>query len=292
MKIILFLFTLSVNLLYTFQISPKSILGDIIKSKFERNPKDLNLRQWLNKLVIDLPNDLIKNKTNGYIEDLTLYNISLESLITSHRTVRNNNSGVIIRVKNAGANIKGKYTFLSSEPKDFMAKIYELNVELPFFLVKNESGLVTDVDTSGFTIDIDNAKIELDIDMAEFFRNLLVEALKLVLKFIKEDMIEAKLVEVMNTKLADAFQFVNNIILYGVDPEELHITIDKKDIADVRKSSILGSVAYLLSNLTGANGPLSLNNIVNIFTFDTGIFHLKDIYDKEIHFEFNLTDGK
>ena len=291
MKIILFLFTLSVNFLYTLQISPKSILGDILKSKFERNPKDLNLRQWLNKLVIDLPNDLIKNKTNGYIEDLTLYNISLESLITSHRTVRNNNSGVIIRVKNAGANIKGKYTFLSSEPKDFMAKIYELNVELPFFLVKNESGLVTDVDTSGFTIDIDNAKIELDIDMAEFFRNLLVEALKLVLKFIKEDMIEAKLVEVMNTKLADAFQFVNNIILYGVDPEELHITIDKKDIADVRNSSILGSVAYLLSNLTGANGPLSLNNIVNIFTFDTGIFHLKDIYDKEIHFEFNLTDG-
>jgi len=30
--------------------------------------------------------------------------------------------------------------------------------------------------------------------------------------------------------------------------------------------------------------------LVNLFTKDTGIVHLKSIYDKEIKFDFNLTD--
>ena len=36
-----------------------------------RNHDDLNLQQWLNELIIDLPNDLIINETKGIIQDLT-----------------------------------------------------------------------------------------------------------------------------------------------------------------------------------------------------------------------------
>ena len=85
------------------------------------------------------------------------------------------------------------------------------------------------------------------------------------------------------------FQFVNNIILNGVDPEKLTILIEESELSNIKKSPILGSLAYLLSNLTGINGPLSLNNIVNIFTYDTGFIRLKNLYDKEIYFELNLT---
>ena len=110
------------------------------------------------------------------------------------------------------------------------------------------------------------------------------------MKFIKTNIIEKNLIALMNKKLEGAFEFVNEIILNGVQPDKLNITISKTDIADVRNSSFIGSIAYLLSNLTGANGPLSLNDIVNIFTNDTGIIHLKKIYDKEIQFDFNITD--
>ena len=286
MNIIFFLIFLNLNIsIYTLSFQD-FIFNNIFPSK--RNPDDLNLREWLNKLVIDLPNDLIKNETKGYIENLTIYNISLESMYAERGKPRDNKTGVNITFRNAGLNIKGKY--ILTEPKDFLAKVASVSILLPFYVGKNESGLITEVDTSGFNIDLDHVQIELDLDMSDVIRNIIIGILKIVLKLIKTNVIEKNLIKTMNEKLEEAFEIVNHIILNGVQPDKLNITINKTDIADIRKSSIIGSVAYLLSNLTGADGPLSLNNIINIFTNDTGIIHLKKIYDKEIMFDFNITD--
>ena len=286
MNIIFFLIFINLNIsIYTLSFQD-FIFNNIFPSK--RNPDDLNLREWLNKLVIDLPNDLIKNETKGYIENLTIYNISLESMYAERGKPRDNKTGVNITFRNAGLNIKGKY--ILTEPKDFLAKVASVSILLPFYVGKNESGLITEVDTSGFNIDLDHVQIELDLDMSDVIRNIIIGILKIVLKLIKTNVIEKNLIKTMNEKLEEAFEIVNHIILNGVQPDKLNITINKTDIADIRKSSIIGSVAYLLSNLTGADGPLSLNNIINIFTNDTGIIHLKKIYDKEIMFDFNITD--
>ena len=286
MNIIFFLIFLNLNIsIYTLSFQD-FIFNNIFPSK--RNPDDLNLREWLNKLVIDLPNDLIKNETKGYIENLTIYNISLESMYAERGKPRDNKTGVNITFRNAGLNIKGKY--ILTEPKDFLAKVASVSILLPFYVGKNESGLITEVDTSGFNIDLDHVQIELDLDMSDVIRNIIIGILKIVLKLIKTNVIEKNLIKTMNEKLEEAFEIVNHIILNDVQPDKLNITINKTDIADIRKSSIIGSVAYLLSNLTGADGPLSLNNIINIFTNDTGIIHLKKIYDKEIMFDFNITD--
>ena len=255
-----------------------------------RNSEDLNLRDWLNKLTIDLPNDFIKNETNGYIEDLTIYNISLESLITTRKKIIDNKIGVEITLRNVGLNIKGKYIFLSINPKNFLAKVSSLSLKLPFFLVKNESGLITEVDTTGFTIDLDNALIELDLDTSDIIRNIVLGILKGVLKLIKSNILEKNIIKTMNEKLKDMFEIINNIIINRIEPNKLIILMNETELADVRNSSILGSLAYLLSNITGANGPLSLNELVNIFTNNTGIINLKNIYKKEIHFDFNITD--
>ena len=286
MNIIFFLIFLNLNILIYALSFQDFIFDNIFLSK--RNPDDLNLREWLNKLVIDLPNDLIKNETKGAIENLTIYNISLESMYAERGKPRDNKTGVNITFRNAGLNIKGKYILLIT--KDFLAKISSVSIKLPFYVGKNESGLITDVDTSGFNIDLDHIQIDLELDMSDFIRNFIEEVLKAILKLIKTSIIEKNLIKIMNEKLEQAFEVVNHIILNGVQPDKLNITINETDLADVRNSSIIGSVAYLLSNLTGADGPLSLNNIINIFTNDTGIIHLKKIYDKEIHFEFNITD--
>ena len=286
MNIIFFLIFINLNILI-YSLSFQDFIFDNIFAS-NRNPDDLNLREWLNKLVIDLPNDLIKNETKGYIENLTIYNISLESMYAERGKPRDNKTGVNITFRNAGLNIKGKY--ILTEPKDFLAKVASVSILLPFYVGKNESGLITEVDTSGFNIDLDHVQIELDLDMSDVIRNIIIGILKIVLKLIKTNVIEKNLIKTMNEKLEEAFEIVNHIILNGVQPDKLNITINKTDIADIRKSSIIGSVAYLLSNLTGADGPLSLNNIINIFTNDTGIIHLKKIYDKEIMFDFNITD--
>jgi hypothetical protein len=83
-RILLFLI-LIVNMVYSSQNLPYSILKSLIQYKSSQNSKDLYLREWLNKLTIDLPNELIKNETSGYIENLTIYNISLENLITTRK---------------------------------------------------------------------------------------------------------------------------------------------------------------------------------------------------------------
>jgi len=288
-RILLFLI-LIVDMVYSSQNLPYSILKSLIQYKSSQNSKDLYLREWLNKLTIDLPNELIKNETSGYIENLTIYNISLENLITTRKKYIENKVGVELTLYKSALNIKGKYILREDNPKDFLAKISSLTVKLPFYLVKNESGLVTEVDTSGFTIDIENAHIELELDTSEMMRNLVVGILKAVLELIKTNVIEKNIIQTLNTKLSEMFQNVNDIILNGVYPEELNITMEESERADLRYSPIMGSIAYLLTNLTGINGKLSLNNLVNIFTYDTGIVRLKDLYEKEIHFEFNLTD--
>ena len=289
MKIIFFLIFITLTISSNSQNFTDFILKNFL-FRYERNPEDLNLRDWLNKLVIDLPNDLIKNETKGYIENLTIYNISLESLITTRKKIIDNKIGVEITLRNAGINIKGKYIFLSPEVKNFLAEISSLTVKLPFYLVKNESGLITEVDTTGFTIDLDKAEIYLDLETSDVIRNIVVGILKGVLALIKTNVIEKNLIKTMNEKLGEVFQKINELITSKIEPDKLNILIDKSDLADVRKSPILGSAAYLLTNLTGAHGPLNLNLLVDLFTNDTGLIQLKKFYNKDIHFEFNLTD--
>ena len=238
MKPIFLLIFLSLNILpYTLAFQDFIFKNILFQPK--RNPDDLNLREWLNKLIIDLPNDLIKNEAKGYIENLTIYNITLEALYTERRDPIDNKIGVEITFRNVGLNIKGKYIFLSSEPKNFLAKISTLTVKLPFFLVKNESGLLTHVDTTGFNINLDNAKIELDLDTSDVIRNIIVGILKLVLKLIKTNMIEKKLIKTINEKLEKIFDIVNHIILKGSQPDKLNITIKETELADIRNSPMV-----------------------------------------------------
>ena len=265
-----------------------SILTDILRKLNYKEPEYCKLREWLEKLVIDLPNDIIVEETQGYLQDLTLYKMSIERLITTEPTIIDGKTGVTISIERAAINMNGVFNSFITGSKVFDAHISNLNVQLPFFLVRDpDTGLVSEVDTSGFNIDLDSAKIDVEIDLA--LKDLLIGVLKLVLKVIKTNVIEKKLIETMNEKLGELFQKVNNIILNGVEPKELYIIIKESDLADLRVSPIISAVGYLLNNLTGADGPLSLNNIANILTYNTGKLSLHEFYNKSIHFNFNIT---
>ena len=260
-----------------------------IPSMNDQKTNSSTLREWLYQLVIDLPNDLIKEKTDGHLENLTIYEISLDKLITTNPQVIDQKIGVKISLKNAALNLKGIYSIISDQ-KNFIAHISKLNVDLPFYLVRDEeNGLVSKVDTSGFYIDLDNAVIDLELDMIDFFKDIVVGLLKTVLKIIKTSLIEQKLIDTMNTEFGELFKKANNIILNGIEPQQLNIAIKEQDRSNLKKSPLINAVGYLLNNLTGADGPLSLNHIVNLITENSGIVRLHEFYNKSIHFEFNLT---
>ena len=63
MKLIIFFFTVSLNVICSFRNFPNTILENLFHHRSSPNPTDLYLREWINKLTIDLPNDLIKNET-------------------------------------------------------------------------------------------------------------------------------------------------------------------------------------------------------------------------------------
>ena len=273
---------------FTKQIEVDYDLLNALKMIMAKETEYSNLREWLKKLIIELPNDMIKNETGGILENLTLYEMSIDRIITTKPTIKDDEMGVNISIYGAAINISGVVNppFISS--KFFVANVSNLNIKLPFFLKRDpDTGLVVSVNTSGFNIDLDSVNIAVDIDI--FLKDLLIDFLKAVLELIKTSIIEKKLIETMNKEFGELFQKINDIILNGVVPKALNITIKEPDRADLKKSPIISAVGYLLSNLTGANGPLSLNNIANIITGDTGILKLHEFYNKSIHFNFNIT---
>ena len=258
-------------------------------SKNEDGPKYLKLREWLNQLSIDIPNELVEEKTSGIIKDLTFHKIDLDRIITTNPEKKGNRTGLNITLKGIEVHVKGEYTLIKE--KHFTAYISRLNLTLPFYLIQNpENGLVTEVDTSGLDMDLQNAEIELDLEIGDLMRNLIMAILREILVLIKEETIENKLAGFLNDKLGELFQKLNHIIENGAEPKPLNISMNEEEINDLKKSPLISAISYLLNNLIGVNGPADINTIINILTENTGNFRLHEFYNKEINFDFNLTN--
>ena len=273
---------------FSFQKSPES--NQFLNEFQEKNEDYPNLREWLNQLVIELPNALIENVTQGLVEDLTIYGITLDKIVTTNPEKLDNRIGINISIANAGININGLFTLFSMN-KPFTAQISKLNALLPFYLIRDvETGLISEIDTNGLDLDFQHMEIELDLEIGDLLRNIIMAVLREVLLALKPEIIEPILIDLINTKIGGLFQQVNDIIINGAEPKKLNITINEANISDLRTSSLMSAVSYLLNNLIGIDGPLNINSLINIITYDTGIIHLHDFYNKSINFEINLND--
>ena len=288
----------SINIIITIisfyisiQTNPESAPTTKIFSEFQEKSENFpNLREWLNQLVIELPNTLLANITQGLIEDLTIYGITLDKIETTNPEKIDNKIGLNISIANAGININGLFTLFSLD-KFFSAHISKLNALLPFYLIKDpETGLITEVDANGLNLDFENMEIELDLEIGDLLKDILMAVLREVLLALKPEIIEPTLIDLINIQFGRLFQNVNDIIINGIEPQKINITINEKDISDLRTSSLMSAVSYFLNNLIGINGPLDINSLMNIITYDTGIIHLHEFYNKTINFEFNLND--
>ena len=271
----------------------KSIESDILflsSQLGDKNPNYGNLKEWLNHLVIEIPNELLDNTTHGILDNITLYDINLDNINTSSHEVLDNKIRFNISITNIETSVKGILTLFALD-KTLSAHISRIGIFLPINLtVDNETGLISEIDTNGLNIDLDSLEIEINLKISDLMKDIIISVLKEVLLTIKENILEDTLKELMNLKIGELFQKANDFILNGVEPKQLNITLKEEDIADIRKSSLISAVGYFFNKLIGADGPLDINSLVNIITRDTGIIQLHEFYNKSIHFELNITD--
>ena len=284
------IFLLTIISSYYILSKQSADIPNIIMENNVKSPKYTNLREWLSQLVINIPNDLVQDMAQGLVEDLTIYGIGLDNIITTNPEILENTVGLNISMANACINIRGLFALFSLD-KTFSAHISNLNIQLPLYLIRDPVyGLVTEVDTNGLNIDFNNLVIEIELNIPDILRDILMAILREVLLSLKSNVIEPSLASFLNKEIGGLFQKVNDIIQNGVEPKPLNITIKEEDISDLKKSSLISAVGYLLNHLTGADGPLSLNNLVDIITYDTGVLRLHEFYNKSINIEFDLID--
>ena len=247
--------------------------------------EDKTLRNWLKKLVINIP-----EKEESKIK---LQNIIIDNILLGGIKSEKENDGINLSINDIGIHMNG--TISSSLIKGLLVEINAgtVNGKIPFKLIKNsKNGLVESVTTKDLKLEIKN-KDNINIS---FPKNKTLDSfLKAIVVILKNtmfdsilDMVSNMVSELIDNKLTELFHKANDLILNGSQPIPLNVSIDKP--VDLRKSSVIDVIGFLLRNFTGANGPLSFNHLFSIISNGTGEFYLHDFYNQSILFNFNISD--
>ena len=287
MKKLTLLFLLFISI---FPISSNPFQFDFKKKLNE----DVGLSDWLKNLIIQL-NDIeiadIPFVGKLILKNLTIERILLSGIKTKPIIEKNQKTGLNITIDGIGIKLFGNLKIKDSEGT-VEANTTGLNILLPFKLIKNESsGLISNVTTKGLEIIIDKKQTNVHIDgdgaipkIADFLMNYFKDYIfDIIMNQVKDPF--SNLIDSQFDKL---FAMANNLILNGSKPIPL-ISATKKPV-DLRKSSIIDSVRFLLDHFTGVDGPLSFNHLFSIISNGTGEIHLHEYYDKKIKFNFNVSD--
>ena len=262
-------------------------------SKYFKNKNDSGLREWLKKLKISLPDFEIVflDYFNISISNFKLDSITLDLMNSKYIYALNKLVGLKLELNNIGLHLNSSL-FINNNSGILDLMISNLNITLPFQLIKNEStGLVCNVTTDGLIIKIDEKNVDVEVqgNSTEFdiLNNLLNLFKTLLLNKLVTDS-NYLISNIISTEFTALFDYANSLILNGSDPMPLNITIE--NVGDIKESNLIDTVNFLLNNFTGADGPLNFNSLINIISNDTGEIHLHDYYNETISFSFNVSD--
>ena len=250
--------------------------------------EDVGLRNWLKKLLISVPDAETQILSfNVTLKNLIINSITLDQINSTEITDGDTLIGVQLILTNAGLHCNGdiKLKGLISEGEGNIDIIVSnLYVEFPFKLIKNETtGLVSSVDTTGlkFVLDQKDLTIKLTGGVISIIGQTFINALK---RFFLNDIIKIAtnfISDIISKKLTELFAKANNLILNGSMPIPLNVSIH--NISDLRKSSLIDTVSFIINDFTGVEGPLNFNKVINIITNNTGIIYLHDFYNEQFH---------
>ena len=258
----------------------------LTRNQLNEDEKDKGLRNWLNKLVINIPDKEIAN--------ITFKNMVVDNILLGGIETVKGNDGINLTINDIGIHMNGT---ISSSIFQITTKIdiigETIKSSIPFKLNKNsKNGLVESVSTNGLNLRVMNkAKISISFPQG----SILDWIIEIIITIIKEtafdrilDIVSKMLSELIDNKLTELFHKANDLILNGSEPIPLNVSIEKP--VDLRNSSVIDVIGFLLSKFTGANGPLSFNHLFSIISNGTGEIHLHDFYNQSILFNFNISD--
>ena len=260
-------------------------------SKIFKNKNDAGLREWLKKLIISLPDFEIDFIYNISVKNFKLDSLALDLINSKYIYSQNKTVGLKIELNNIGLHLNSSL-FINNNTGILDLLISKLNFTLPFKLIKNQTtGLVCNVSTDGLILELDEKEVEIKVEGNSTEYQIINNLLEMFKTFLLSKLVDDSnylISKIISTEFTNLFNMANNLILNGTQPIPLNITIDK--FSDLRKSSLIDTARFLLSNFTGADGPLNFNNIINNITNNTGEIHLHDFYNETISFSFNVSD--
>ena len=143
--------------------------------------------------------------------------------------------------------------------------------------------MTVNIEKEDLTINIKGSGISGIMSLfQDFIKNILIKYLMGYIQNAISDLIDPKFTEL--------FGKANDLILNGAHPIPLNVTIESP--VDLRKSSVIDAIRFILDHFTGADGPLSFNHLFSIISNDTGILYLHEFYNESILFDFNVSDSK
>lgn len=243
---------------------------------------------WVKSLAIHIPpisykvpvtNDKI-NMTN-----MILQNITIATLYTSfYPDATQINDGLLINVTlSAYLRSDLDYEGFIKTNGNISATITQINIQLPMKFIKDDDGLITDIDIydqKKCKVTIDNIHVDMYFDNT-FLDRLIKILIGPVVDIIKSNAqkIVCQTIQPTIKKYGSEFftKIANYIRPYIDGPSSIEIPINSAKMTDLRGSQVIDLINFLLTNLTTGTTPLNLNSLVNRFSKETGIFDYQDM---------------
>jgi len=296
-------------------------------AEFEKKENDCDFACWVKALEITIDKEisfnekfkiiLIEHRIAGTISSLTVNNLELGEIVSKYpapNTGKNNSFYLEVNIKTAHAH--GSWTGDSDLGSCYGTAYIDLeNIVLGMTMIfnKNETEgpiegvyLIDNVDAKDckFKMDIKDLRIEFEKTSGfigaisklfggnEAFSNLvqsIVKSLKGTINDVIPGFICPLLEGMIEENVTDLFHQANNMIYeFWAENKPLDIPVIEEEMVDLHISPIIDTARFLFEKFIGVNGPFNLSYIVDIFSKNTGILRLSELYPEALEFSFYI----
>jgi len=302
----------------------------VVSTQAKLRPKDdsekCDLNCWIKNLEININEEisfdekvslgLASFSLKGTIKNLTLNNLELGEIISSYPSpTAKDKISFFLKVTILSAHADGLWSGDSSLGAcEGSAYIDLKNVVLGLTMIFNKNytdGLITDVvakdcdknfamtikdmditfsDTNGFLGALDGFLKIWGSSLTKLVKSL-ASSLSATISDKIPGMICPMLEDMISDNLTSLFHQANDMIheFWEEGDKELDIPV-VEEMVDLHISPIIDTARFLFEKFIGVSGPFNLSYIVDIFSKDTGILRLKDLYEEALEFSFDIPD--
>ncbi|KAK8895817.1 hypothetical protein M9Y10_013702 [Tritrichomonas musculus] len=256
----------------------------------KKNDATCDFDCWVRSLVIHVPPIYYQissvesiNITNMIVKDMSITTMNASFYPNEDKI----DDGLLLNVTlsaNIGSDFHFKGVFINLLG-NFSVSASNVNIQLPLKFIKDSDGLISNIslyDDKKCFVAVDNIAVNITTDspILDPLIKLLTDVIISIVKSQATSLVCNSIKPALSEYGSAFFAKLNGYIrpyINGSSP--IDIPIDPEKMSDLRESQVIDLLRFVLSNLTTSEGLLNINNLVNRFSRDTGIFDYQDIAD-------------